>query len=124
MLHPRGKMHCRRCYFPIIIQPKRGDLPDVDGASAAQFPTTPLPEATCADHPEQRALGLCERCGSCLCGPCVRMVEGRLYCAACVPFLGRRFQRRVFKHQRYYWPVLIVLSALFFLWQFAVVLLG
>ncbi len=65
-------------------------------------------------HPDQKAAGLCERCGDLCCPSCTRVVQGRFYCAGCVRKL--KVNTGVPRHHRvalaFVGLFLLVLSAL------------
>jgi hypothetical protein len=70
-------------------------LPGAGGTGSATAPyapptVDPNTQAPCANHAENRAEHLCERCGDFLCRLCATPVEGRLYCPRCFDLLYTR----------------------------------
>jgi len=46
------------------------------------------PVATCANHGEREALGVCVRCHKLVCGECVTRVDGINFCVSCLETIG------------------------------------
>ena len=45
--------------------------------------------ATCANHPDREALGICVRCKTRVCAECSTKVDGINYCVACLAAIAR-----------------------------------
>jgi len=45
--------------------------------------------ATCANHAEREALGVCVRCHKLVCAECVTRVDGINYCVTCLEAMGQ-----------------------------------
>ena len=45
--------------------------------------------ASCANHPEREALGICVKCRTRVCSECVTKVDGINYCVSCLARLAR-----------------------------------
>lgn len=48
--------------------------------------------ATCHNHPERHAIGLCVECRRAVCGECVTKVDGVNHCSACLSLVARQDQ--------------------------------
>jgi hypothetical protein len=46
------------------------------------------PVATCANHAEREALGVCVHCRKLVCAECVTRVDGINYCVGCLEVVG------------------------------------
>ena len=55
----------------------------VKGAVAVAFGV-----ATCANHPDREALGICVRCRTRVCAECSTKVDGINYCVSCLASLA------------------------------------
>jgi hypothetical protein len=50
--------------------------------------------ASCRNHPEREALGICVECRTRVCAECVTKVEGINYCVACLAKLAAAGDKR------------------------------
>ncbi len=51
--------------------------------------------ARCAQHPEQAAVDVCQRCGAFVCADCTEIRREDVYCSRCAPLMDRPPSKRV-----------------------------
>jgi hypothetical protein len=66
---------CRHCRGPLYERPEDYD----------ELPPTPTAEtSTCPQHPQNAAIGTCQRCGNFFCRVCRTRWREQIFCTACV----------------------------------------
>lgn len=86
-----GPGQCSACHAALLIWGLPGRPRRALSASECQCVAALVhSEASCAVHGNRAAVGVCERCGDLRCLACTRVIEGRSYCAGCVPHLARK----------------------------------
>lgn len=94
----RGQTVCAACKHAtlstgfssctVMVSTRKQAAPMEAGAD-----TTPLPtQSPCAQHENQEAVAVCERCGDFICLLCLTPFEGRSYCLTCFELLWDRGQ--------------------------------
>ena len=73
--------------------------------------------ASCRNHPEREALGICVECRTRVCAECVTKVDGINYCVSCLATLAARGGKRAagVVEPAAPWLAWLSASALFFL---------
>jgi hypothetical protein len=84
----------------------------------------PSAETLCGVHPKERAVDVCERCGTFLCFGCVQSLTGTVYCGPCVERLTAPPPLEPAPGRVYVYLALALLGCLFFPFALAAILLG
>lgn len=87
------------------------------------------PVATCENHPQREAIGVCVQCRTRVCSECSTKVEGINYCVRCLTGLAREGGRTVGRRRESSGRVAYVAAAAYFallalaLWALLIVVL-
>ena len=71
----------------------------------------PAAAASCQNHPEREAIGICVKCRTRVCSECVTKVDGINYCVGCLAWLAEVGGEQKRAAEKATSPVLAALSA-------------